>query len=182
MFVSDVGYIPECCDLPVGASPLLPEHQRDSHGESVQGLRIRESHLDLLDERQLFVSAEVGNNVLELLGDFEVVDRLGAHGGKSLAGFFDAALLDEPAGALVGEEESGEEDSTGEDLESEGHAPLAVVGAAHVLDGAVVDEEGQTDTGDALRVVSMNVDCELEVVDLLEKLHAADASLWKVLA
>ena len=128
------------------------------------------------------MSAEVGHNIFKLLRDFGVVDRLGAHGRESLAGFIDTALLDEPAGALVGEEESGKEDSTGKDLESEGHAPLAVVGAAHVLDGAVVDEEGETDTGDAVRVVSMRVDRRWHNVNLLEQLHAADASLWEVSA
>lgn len=128
------------------------------------------------------MSAEVGHNIFKFLRDFGIIDRLGAHGRESLAGFIDTALLDEPAGALVSEEESGEEDSTGEDLESEGHAPLAVVGAAHVLDGAVVDEEGETDTGHATKVVSMDSVSRLRNVDLLEQLHAADASLWKMLA
>ena len=128
------------------------------------------------------MSAEVGHNIFKFLRDFGVIDRLGAHGRESLAGFIDTALLDEPAGALVGKEESGEEDSTGKDLESEGHAPLAVVGAAHVLDGAVVDEEGETDTGHATKVVSIDSVSRLRNVDLLEQLHAADASLWNVLA
>ena len=128
------------------------------------------------------MTAEVSHDVLKLPGNLRVVDRPGTDGGESLTSFVGAALLNEPAGALVGEEESGKEDSTGKDLESEGHAPLAVVGAAHVLDGAVVDEEGETDTGDAVRVVSMRVDRRWHNVNLLEQLHAADASLWEVSA
>lgn len=128
------------------------------------------------------MSAEVGHNIFKLLRNFGVVDRLGAHSRESLTSLVDTALLDEPAGALVGKEESGEEDSTGKDLESEGHAPLSVVGAAHVLDSAVVDEEGETDTGDAVKVISMDTDSRLRSVNLLEQLHAADASLWKILA
>lgn len=128
------------------------------------------------------MSAEVGHNIFELLRDFGVIDRLGAHGRESLTSFVDTTLLDEPAGALVGEEEPSEEDSTGKDLESERHAPLAVVGAAHILHGAVVDEEGETDTGDAIKVVSMDSYSSWRNVDLLEQLHAADASLWAVLA
>ena len=128
------------------------------------------------------MTAEVSHDVLKFAGNFRVVNGPGTDGRQSLAGFVDTALLNEPAGALVGEEESSEEDSTGKDLESEGHAPLAVVGAAHVLDGAVVDEEGETDTGDAVRVVSMRVDRRWHNVNLLEQLHAADASLWEVSA
>lgn len=112
------------------------------------------------------MTAEVSHDVLKFAGNFRVVDRPGTDGRQSLAGFVDTALLNEPAGALVGKEESSEEDSTRKDLESEGHAPLTVVGAAHVLDRAVVDEEGQTDTCDALRLVSMGRHCRLEKVKL----------------
>jgi hypothetical protein len=171
----------DCRDLPVGASPLLPEHQSHSHGESVENFGVRESQLDLVYKWQLFVSAEVLDNIFELLGDLGVVDWPRANGGEGLAGFVDAVLLNKPARRLVSEEESNEENSAGKHLQSEGHAPLTCIRATHVLDSAVVDEERQTDTGDAMRVVSIDsYCCGYDNVDLLEQLHTADASLWKV--
>lgn len=101
---------------------------------------------------------EVLDNLLKLLVNFRIIDRPRANSGKRLTSLIDAVLLDKPAGRFVGEAETDKKDRTGEDLQSERHAPLAWVGAGHVQRGAVVDEEGETDARD------------------VEQLHAADAA------
>lgn len=97
MFVSSIISQLNCWTIPVCASPLLPKHKCDSHSKGVEDFRVSESHLDLLNKRELFVSTEVLDDVVELLSDLRVVDWLRTDSGECLAGFFNAVLLNKPA-------------------------------------------------------------------------------------
>lgn len=152
----------------VRAGPLLPEHKDDSKRRAVEDLLARTSRLELGNHRHLFVAIEVSNDVVELLHDLRVVGGLATDVSKRLGGLSDTVLLNEPAGALVHENDTSEENNAREHLQSEGNAPLGrVIAAGDVEVDSVVDEERQTDTSN------------------VEELHAANATssdfLWCVL-
>lgn len=126
----------------VCAGPLLPEHEDDSKGRAVEHLLVGASRLELSDHRHLLVSVEVCNDIVELLDNIWVINGLATNVSERLGCFGDAVLFDEPAGALVHEDDTNKEADTGQHLQGERYAPLGrVVATGDVETDAVVDKE-----------------------------------------
>lgn len=68
----------------VGTSPLLPEHEDDSHCKGVKGLAILAGDFDLCNEGHLLMAHEVFDDLFQFAGD---VFAFGVFGTNVCEGF-----------------------------------------------------------------------------------------------
>jgi hypothetical protein len=129
----------------IGACPLLPEHEDDAKGSTVEHLFAGSSSSDLGHQWHLFVAVEVLDDLVEFLNHPGIVSWLAANPRKSLGRVGNAVLLDEPAWAFVHEEHSDEEAASRQHLESKRDPPFSFIRRIRNVEvDAVVDKERKT--------------------------------------